>query len=49
MSSLFTQADFFNVNFDKDTDVVTGLKQKTIIGRPVWDKEFEQVCNENPT
>lgn len=42
-------ADFFNVNFDKDTDVVTGLKQKTIIGRPVWDKEFEQVCNENPT
>lgn len=42
-------ADFFNVNFDKDTDVVTGLKQKTNIGRPIWDKEFEQVRKENPT
>lgn len=42
-------ADFFNVNFDKDTDVVTGLKQKTNIGRPIWDKEFEQVKKENPT
>ncbi|KAK7922506.1 hypothetical protein WMY93_009408 [Mugilogobius chulae] len=42
-------ADFFNVNFDKDTDVVTGLKQKTNIGRPIWDKEFDQVRKENPT
>lgn len=42
-------ADNFNVNFDKDTDVVTGLKQKTNIGRPIWEKEFEQVRKENPT
>lgn len=42
-------ADFFNVNFDKETDVVTGLKQKTNIGRPIWDKEFEQVRKEYPT
>lgn len=42
-------ADFFNVNFDKDTDAVTGLKQKTNIGRPIWDKEFEEVKKENPT
>ncbi|KAM6951945.1 NADPH oxidase 1 [Lycodopsis pacificus] len=34
---------------DEDTDVVTGLKQKTHYGRPAWDKEFEQVRNENPT
>uniref|UniRef100_A0A3B5MEA7 NADPH oxidase 1 n=1 Tax=Xiphophorus couchianus TaxID=32473 RepID=A0A3B5MEA7_9TELE len=32
-----------------ETDVVTGLKQKTHYGRPNWDKEFEQVRNENPT
>ncbi|XP_072292785.1 NADPH oxidase 1 [Eucyclogobius newberryi] len=44
-----TLANFFNVNFDKDTDVVTGLKQKTNIGRPNWDKEYDQVCKENPT
>uniref|UniRef100_A0A668RZG5 FAD-binding FR-type domain-containing protein n=1 Tax=Oreochromis aureus TaxID=47969 RepID=A0A668RZG5_OREAU len=37
------------VHFDKDTDVVTGLKQKTHYGRPIWDKEFEQVRKENPT
>ncbi|XP_032383751.1 NADPH oxidase 1 [Etheostoma spectabile] len=37
------------VHFEKDTDVVTGLKQKTHYGRPAWDKEFEQVRKENPT
>ncbi|KAF7662001.1 hypothetical protein LDENG_00249200 [Lucifuga dentata] len=37
------------VHFDKDTDVVTGLRQKTHYGRPNWDKEFEQVRKENPT
>ncbi|KAM9795330.1 NADPH oxidase 1 [Neosynchiropus ocellatus] len=37
-----------NVNFDKDTDVVTGLKQKTNYGRPNWDKEFELVRKEYP-
>ncbi|XP_040903769.1 NADPH oxidase 1 [Toxotes jaculatrix] len=37
------------VHFDKDTDVVTGLRQKTHYGRPAWDKEFEQVRKENPT
>ncbi|XP_029296857.1 NADPH oxidase 1 [Cottoperca gobio] len=37
------------VHHDEDTDVVTGLKQKTHYGRPEWDKEFEQVRKENPT
>ncbi|XP_011478240.1 NADPH oxidase 1 [Oryzias latipes] len=36
------------VHFDEDTDVVTGLKQKTHYGRPNWDKEFDQVRKENP-
>ncbi|XP_059371866.1 cytochrome b-245 heavy chain-like [Carassius carassius] len=37
------------VHFDKDTDIITGLKQKTSYGRPNWDKEFEQVKQENPS
>lgn len=37
------------VHFDEDTDVITGLKQKTQYGRPNWDKEFEEVRKENPT
>ncbi|CAL8356196.1 unnamed protein product [Merluccius merluccius] len=37
------------VRFDQDTDVVTGLKQKTHYGRPNWEKEFEQVRKDNPS
>uniref|UniRef100_A0A3P8UQ53 NADPH oxidase 1 n=1 Tax=Cynoglossus semilaevis TaxID=244447 RepID=A0A3P8UQ53_CYNSE len=42
-------ADHAKVQVDADTDVITGLKQKTHYGRPVWDKEFEQIRKENPT
>lgn len=44
-----SHVDHVKVRFDEDTDVVTGLKQKTHYGRPAWDKEFEQVRKENPT
>uniref|UniRef100_A0A6Q2XHZ8 FAD-binding FR-type domain-containing protein n=1 Tax=Esox lucius TaxID=8010 RepID=A0A6Q2XHZ8_ESOLU len=44
-----SQATHVMVHADKDTDVITGLKQKTNYGRPNWDKEFEQVRAENPT
>ncbi|XP_041846751.1 NADPH oxidase 1 [Melanotaenia boesemani] len=44
-----SHVDHVMVRFDEDTDVVTGLKQKTQYGRPNWDKEFEQVRRENPT
>ncbi|XP_052471104.1 cytochrome b-245 heavy chain isoform X2 [Carassius gibelio] len=37
------------VHFDKDRDIITGLKQKTGYGRPNWDREFEQVRQENPS
>uniref|UniRef100_A0A8C1TFA9 NADPH oxidase 1 n=1 Tax=Cyprinus carpio TaxID=7962 RepID=A0A8C1TFA9_CYPCA len=37
------------VHFDKETDIITGLKQKTSYGRPNWDREFEQVQQENPS
>ncbi|XP_072251535.1 NADPH oxidase 1 [Leuresthes tenuis] len=43
-----SHAGHVKINCDKDTDVVTGLKQKTHYGRPNWDKEFEQVRKENP-
>ncbi|KAM9356934.1 NADPH oxidase 1 [Symphorus nematophorus] len=44
-----SHADHVKVRSDEDTDVITGLKQKTHYGRPAWDKEFEQVRKENPT
>ncbi|KAM8910820.1 NADPH oxidase 1 isoform 2-T2 [Spinachia spinachia] len=42
-------ANHAQLHYGEDTDVVTGLKQKTNYGRPAWDKEFEQVRTENPT
>ncbi|KAM4585773.1 NADPH oxidase 1 [Fundulus diaphanus] len=44
-----SHANYVMVNVDRETDVVTGLKQKTHYGRPNWDKEFEEVRKENPT
>ncbi|XP_052010700.1 NADPH oxidase 1 isoform X2 [Xyrauchen texanus] len=44
-----SQADHVMVHFDKDTDIITGLKQKTHYGRPNWDKEFDEVRKENPS
>uniref|UniRef100_A0A3B3U5F9 NADPH oxidase 1 n=1 Tax=Poecilia latipinna TaxID=48699 RepID=A0A3B3U5F9_9TELE len=44
-----SHVNYVMVNVDRETDVVTGLKQKTHYGRPNWDKEFEQVRKENPT
>uniref|UniRef100_A0A8C4Y4J5 NADPH oxidase 1 n=1 Tax=Gopherus evgoodei TaxID=1825980 RepID=A0A8C4Y4J5_9SAUR len=35
-------------NFDNDTDVVTGLKQKTAFGRPMWSNEFSAVATAHP-
>ncbi|XP_072126674.1 NADPH oxidase 1 [Mobula birostris] len=43
-----TQAVHIKVHFDKETDVVTGLKQKTHYGRPNWDKEFHLIAQAHP-
>ncbi|KAM9741761.1 NADPH oxidase 1 [Menidia menidia] len=43
-----SHAHHVKTNYDKDIDVITGLRQKTNYGRPNWDKEFEQVRKENP-
>ncbi|XP_042746672.1 NADPH oxidase 1 isoform X2 [Lagopus leucura] len=36
------------LNFDTVTDAVTGLRQKTIFGRPRWDIEFSTVATAHP-
>ncbi|XP_036596124.1 NADPH oxidase 1 [Trichosurus vulpecula] len=36
------------LHFDKSTDVVTSLKQKTSFGRPKWDNEFSAVAAVHP-
>ncbi|XP_029463249.1 NADPH oxidase 1 [Rhinatrema bivittatum] len=36
------------INFDNAMDAVTGLKQKTCYGRPIWNNEFSKVAEENP-
>ncbi|XP_007889497.1 NADPH oxidase 1 [Callorhinchus milii] len=42
------QAAHIKVHFDKETDVVTGLKQKTHYGRPNWDIEFQTIAQNHP-
>uniref|UniRef100_A0A2K6M6M8 NADPH oxidase 1 n=1 Tax=Rhinopithecus bieti TaxID=61621 RepID=A0A2K6M6M8_RHIBE len=36
------------LNFDKATDILTGLKQKTSFGRPMWDNEFSTIATSHP-
>ncbi|XP_008846562.1 NADPH oxidase 1 isoform X3 [Nannospalax galili] len=36
------------LNFDKATDILTGLKQKTSFGRPMWDNEFSTIATAYP-
>nr|XP_020016048.1 NADPH oxidase 1 isoform X2 [Castor canadensis] len=36
------------LNFDKATDILTGLKQKTFFGRPMWDNEFSTIATAHP-
>ncbi|XP_078066514.1 NADPH oxidase 2-like [Mustelus asterias] len=43
-----TQATHVKVHIDEETDVVTGLKQKTHYGRPNWDKEFQMIAQTHP-
>ncbi|XP_064343180.1 NADPH oxidase 3 [Camelus dromedarius] len=38
------QAFHIALHWDENTDVITGLKQKTFYGRPNWNNEFRQVA-----
>ncbi|KAI5279572.1 cytochrome b-245 heavy chain isoform X1 [Manis pentadactyla] len=43
-----SQADHFAVHHDEEKDVITGLKQKTLYGRPNWDNEFKTIASQHP-
>ncbi|ELK05143.1 NADPH oxidase 1 [Pteropus alecto] len=36
------------LNFDKATDILTGLRHKTFFGRPVWENEFSTIATTHP-
>uniref|UniRef100_A0A8C4KVA2 NADPH oxidase 1 n=1 Tax=Equus asinus asinus TaxID=83772 RepID=A0A8C4KVA2_EQUAS len=44
----FSSAGHAALNFDKATDILTGLKQKTFFGRPMWDNEFSAIATAHP-
>ncbi|KAK2114567.1 hypothetical protein P7K49_008833 [Saguinus oedipus] len=37
-----------SLHWDENTDVITGLKQKTFYGRPNWNNEFKQIAYNHP-
>uniref|UniRef100_A0A8C3VYL7 NADPH oxidase 2 n=1 Tax=Catagonus wagneri TaxID=51154 RepID=A0A8C3VYL7_9CETA len=43
------QAFHIALHWDENTDVITGLKQKTFYGRPNWNNEFRQVAYSHPS
>ncbi|XP_074189836.1 NADPH oxidase 3 isoform X2 [Rhinolophus sinicus] len=42
------QAIHIALHWDENTDVITGLKQKTFYGRPNWNNEFRQIAYNHP-
>lgn len=46
--SLPAQANNVALHFDTATDTVTGLRHKTIFGRPMWNMEFAAVAAAHP-
>ncbi|GAB5572004.1 NADPH oxidase 4 isoform X5 [Prionailurus iriomotensis] len=43
------QAVHIALHWDTNTDVITGLKQKTFYGRPDWNHEFRQMAYTHPS
>ncbi|XP_053242911.1 cytochrome b-245 heavy chain isoform X1 [Podarcis raffonei] len=43
------QAAHFMVHHDEEKDVITGLKQKTLYGRPNWENEFKTIASQHPS
>lgn len=39
------QATAFSLHHDQEKDVITGLKQKTLYGRPNWENEFKNIAS----
>ncbi|XP_012615041.1 NADPH oxidase 3 [Microcebus murinus] len=43
------QAIHIALHWDGNTDVITGLKQKTFYGRPHWNNEFKRIAYNHPS
>ncbi|GCB77943.1 hypothetical protein scyTo_0016768 [Scyliorhinus torazame] len=43
------QATHFAMHHETQTDVITGLKQKTLYGRPNWENEFKNIATNHPS
>ncbi|XP_027702312.1 NADPH oxidase 3-like [Vombatus ursinus] len=43
------QAAHIALHWDENTDIITGLKQKTFYGRPNWNNEFRQLAYNHPS
>lgn len=44
----FCQAAHFRVHHEAENDPITGLKQKTLYGKPNWDNEFTHIESKHP-
>ncbi|XP_019967097.1 cytochrome b-245 heavy chain isoform X2 [Paralichthys olivaceus] len=43
-----TEAANFRVHHEAENDPITGLKQKTLYGKPNWDNEFTNIASKHP-
>ncbi|CAK6980106.1 cytochrome b-245 heavy chain [Scomber scombrus] len=43
-----TEAAHFRVHHEAENDPITGLKQKTLYGKPNWDNEFTNIATTHP-
>ncbi|XP_076826428.1 NADPH oxidase 2 isoform X2 [Brachyhypopomus gauderio] len=43
-----TEAAHFRVHHEAEKDPITGLKQKTLYGKPNWDMEFSTIATNHP-
>ncbi|MBN3299523.1 CY24B protein, partial [Amia calva] len=43
------EAAHFTVHHEEEKDPITGLKQKTLYGRPNWDNEFRTIAGNHPS
>lgn len=42
------EAAHFRVHHEAENDPITGLKQKTLYGKPNWDNEFTNIVSQHP-
>ncbi|XP_062846046.1 cytochrome b-245 heavy chain isoform X1 [Trichomycterus rosablanca] len=42
------EAAHIRVQYEAEDDPITGLKQKTLYGKPNWDNEFSTIANSHP-